>query len=121
MFEELKINGIMLPRPDGDLTFKNEKKKKEYETEAGTTLVSVSRISRISVSGEWTVTGKWVQQFRAWEAADTVTLSCYYPEKDAFSNHLCQLQITGEKHIRYTRDQLRTDGLYKISVTMEEL
>lgn len=41
MFEEVKVNGMILPGPDDDLTFKNEKKKTEYETEAGTTQVSV--------------------------------------------------------------------------------
>ena len=35
MFQELKINGTTLPRPDGDLEFSSVKVKTEYETEAG--------------------------------------------------------------------------------------
>ena len=30
MFQELKINGTTLPRPDGDLEFASEKVKTEY-------------------------------------------------------------------------------------------
>ena len=121
MFEELKINGTMLPRPDDALDLKNEKKKTEYETEAGTTQVSVSRASKITISGNWTVTGTWMEQFREWENADTVTVSCYYPSVSEISDHECQLTINSEKHVRHSRDKLKTNGLYQISVTMEEL
>lgn len=121
MFGELKINGTLLPRPDDDLTIKNEKQKTEYETEAGTTLVSVLRVSKITISGSWTLTGPWTEKFRAWADSDTVTVSCFYPSKDELTDHECQLSITSEKHVRYARDQLTTDGLYEISVKMEEL
>ena len=33
MFQEIAINGITLPRPDGDLEYVSEKLKTEYETE----------------------------------------------------------------------------------------
>lgn len=121
MFEELKVNGTILPRPDDALSLKNEKKKTEYETEAGTTQVSVSRVSKIVISGSWTITGAWMERFREWAAADTVTVSCYYPSVSELSNHECQLSIDSEKHVRRSRDQLSTKGLYQISVTMEEL
>ena len=51
MFQELKINGTTLPRPDGDLEFSRVKVKTEYETEAGTTQVSVRRESKLTISG----------------------------------------------------------------------
>ena len=65
MFQELKINGTTLPRPDGDLEFSSVKVKTEYETEAGTTQVSVRRESKLTISGDWTLTGKWVELSRA--------------------------------------------------------
>lgn len=121
MFGEIKVNGEMLPRPDEALSLKNEKKKTEYETEAGTTQVSVSRISKITVSGSWTVTGTWMEKFRAWADADTVTVSCFYPSADEISDHECQLSIDSEKHVKRAREQIGKGGLYQISVTMEEL
>lgn len=121
MFQELKINGIMLPRPDKDLEFENKKITTEYETEAGTTQVSVRRASKLTVTGNWTVTGAWMAKFREWAEADTVTVSVFFPSKTEMSNHECQLVIESEKHIRFSREQLATDGLYTIEVTMEEL
>ena len=121
MFQELKINGTTLPRPDGDLEFSSVKVKTEYETEAGTTQVSVRRESKLTISGDWTLTGKWVELFRAWAEMDSVTLFCFYPIKDRLTEHECQFVINSEKHIRNARAQLSTDGLYQMSVTMEEL
>ena len=121
MFQELKINGITLPRPDGDLEVTSEKVKTEYETEAGTTQVSVRRESKITISGTWTLTGKWVELFRTWAEMDTVMVFCFYPFKDRMTEHECQFIVSSEKHIRNARAQLTTDGLYQMSVKMEEL
>ena len=121
MFQELKINGMTLPKPNDDLQFKSKKLKTEYETEAGTTQVSVRRVSQMSISGKWTLTGRWMEQFRTWADADTVTVSAFFPSKSEMSDHECQFEISSENHIRNARAQLNTDGLYEVSVSMEEL
>lgn len=121
MFQELKINGTVLPRPDEDLEFVSTKLKTEYETEAGTTQVSVRRESKLTISGTWTLTGKWAESFRTWAAMDSVTVSAYFPLKDSMDDHECQFTIESEKHVRNAREQLRTNGLYQVSVKMEEL
>ncbi|MBQ3373930.1 MAG: head-tail adaptor protein [Oscillospiraceae bacterium] len=121
MFQELKINGTALPRPDGNLEFVSEKVKTEYETEAGTTQVSVRRESKLNISGAWTLTGSWVALFRMWASMDSVTVAAFFPEKDSMSDHECQFTITSEKHVRNAREQLHTDGLYQLTVKMEEL
>ena len=121
MFKELKINGTTLPRPDGDLEFVSEKIKTEYETEAGTTQVAVRRESKLTVSGTWTLSGEWTARFRYWAGLDTVTVSAFYPEPGSPSDHECQFIVESEKHIRDARAQLSRNGLYTLSVTMEEL
>ncbi len=121
MFQEIKINGMVIPRPDADLEFASEKLKTEYETEAGTTQVSVRRQSKLSIKGSWTLTGYWAQQFRNWAEQDTVRVTCFFPFPDLESEHECQFAIKSEKHVRYAREQLRVNGLYKMSVEIEEL
>ena len=121
MFNELKVNNIALPRPDGDLEFSSEKLKTEYETEAGTMQVSVRRESKLTIKGTWTVTGTWAERFRSWATDDTVTVEAYFPSKSSLTGHECQLVISSEKHIRDARAQLNRGGLYQLSVTMEEL
>ena len=121
MFHEITINGMTLPRPDGDLEFISEKLKTEYETEAGTTQVSVHRESKLTITGTWTLTGLWADRFRIWAGMDTVTVSAFFPQTDEMTEHECQFAITGEKHVHRAREQLRTDGLYQMTVKMEEL
>ena len=121
MFDEIRINGTRLPRPTEALSITSTKVKSEYETEAGTTQVSVIRESKLSITGSWTLTGAWMEQFREWAAADTVMVSVFFPKKDELTEHECQLEITAEKHIEKAREQLKTDGLYQIQVVMTEL
>ena len=121
MFHELYVNGTLLPRPDESLDFESKKLKTEYETEAGTTLVSVRRESKLTVKGKWTLTGRWAGKFREWAAGDTVNVACFFPDPAILSGHECQFTITSEKHVRLSREQLGTNGLYQIAVEITEL
>lgn len=121
MFNELKINDVVVPRPTSDLSFKSDKVKTEYESEAGTTIVTITRNSKLVISGTWILTGKWMSRFRAWQKSDTVNVECFYPFVDKTSSYECQLIIESEKHIKNSRAFLNVDGLYEISVTLEEL
>lgn len=121
MFNELIINDEVLPRPKEALSFKAEKLKNEYESEAGTTLVTVTRSSKLTITGSFLLTGKWIDKFRSWQKADTVEVTCFYPSVTEQSTYTCQLSIESEKHIKYSRDHLNVNGLYEISVKIEEL
>ena len=79
------------------------------------------RASKISIKGNWTLTGFWAQQFRNWAEQDTVRVTCFFPFPDLESDHECQFMIKNEKHVKYSREQLRVNGLYKLSVEIEEL
>ena len=121
MFQELKINGMRIPKPDDDLEFTSIKLKTEYETEAGTTQVSVRRESKLTIKGTWTLSGEWAELFRAWAGMDTVTVLAYFPQRDSMTAHECQFTIKSEKHVRNARAQLSRGGLYTMAVEMEEL
>ena len=121
MFNDLYIDGELLPEPAENLKFANTKTKTEGETEAGTTMVIVTRTEQITISGKWNVTGSWLSKFRAWAKADTVAVKCYFPEVDQLTEHTCQLTISNESHERKARSQLSTNGLYEVSITLEEL
>lgn len=122
MNSEIKVNGTWLPEADENLDFSNEKIKKELTTEAGTTQVIVTRREKLTVSGSWTLSGKWMDKFREWARADMVTIECYWPNPGYLSSHECQFEITGETHYKKARDQHQTtNGLYKAKVVITEL
>lgn len=121
MFNELYVNDVLLPLPDDDISFTPEKVKSEKQSEAGTTIAIITRILKISISASWTLTAAWADKFRAWRDADTVTVKCFYPDTAMLSEHTCQFEISGEKHIRKSRAQLGNNSLYKMDVQITEL
>lgn len=121
MFQEIEVNQTKLPRPDNDLTFQSQKVQQSFESEAGTTLLNITRPSKLTIKGNWTITGKWLKQFRDWQLMNQVTVSCFYPSEVELSHHICEFIIEEERHIRFSRDLLSVNGIYQVSVRMEEL
>lgn len=120
--ELLKINGEWIPVPTGNLEFSPEKVKTEKETEAGTTVVIVTRPTRFSVSGKWQLSGAWIEKFREYREADTVTVEAYYPKHDELTSYVCQFEYDTESLVENSKLQLEElGGLYEVSVTMTEL
>lgn len=118
----IKVNGTWLPEPDGDLSYKGVKVKSENETEAGTTMVIVTRPTKLSISGSWKLSGAWMEQFRSYREADTVTVEVYYPSSRSLSSYECQFEITKETHLTKARDQFPIkNGLYEVDVEITEL
>ena len=85
------------------------KVKSENETEAGTTQVIVTRVARRTIQGSWKLSGEWMEQFREYRNADTVTVELYYPSASVLSAYTCQFDVTGETHNTKARQQLGGD------------
>jgi hypothetical protein len=118
----IRINGEWLPEPDGDLDYKGTKVKSENETEAGTTMVIVTRPTKFSISGSWKLSGAWMEKFRKYREADTVTVEVYYPSSRTLTAYECQFEISKETHLTKARDQLSyINGLYEVDVDITEL
>lgn len=122
MINIIKVNGKWLPEPDGDLDFEAKKIKDENETEAGTTMVIVTRTTKLAIAGSWKLSGGWMEQFRRYRQADTVTVEAYYPSSRSLSSYECQFEITKETHLTKARGQLaHRNGLYEVEVKITEL
>lgn len=122
MVNLIKVNGIWLPEPDGDLNVIPTKVKSENETEAGTTQVIVTRVTKLTIEGNWKLSGEWMQRFRSYRDADTVTVEIYYPNVSTLSSYTCQFDVTGETHKSKARQQLGgVNGLYEVGVTITEI
>ena len=122
MINLIKINGEWLPTPDDDPQITPEKVKTEKETEAGTTVVMVTRPTKLTISASWTLSGEWAKRFRAWREADTVTVEVYWPDPMNLKAYTCQFEITDDTEVRGARKQLvAAGGIYQIGVEMKEI
>lgn len=121
MTKIIKVDGVWLPKPAKDLEYSAEKVKNSKQTEAGTTMVSVVRNAKLSITGSWILTGSWMEKFRAMRNKDTVTVEVYYPKAGELSAYECEFEIEKEKHITDARNQLDIMGIYEVSVNITEL
>jgi hypothetical protein len=122
MINLIRVNDRWLPEPDGDLRVVATKVKSENETEAGTTQVIVTRVAKLTIEGSWKLTGEWMERFRSYRNADTVTVELYYPSASMLSAYTCQFDVTGETHNSRARQQLGgVNGLYEVEVTITEI
>lgn len=122
MVNVLRVNGEWLPTPEGDLSFKDTKIMTEKESEAGTTLALVTRLSKLTIAGKWHLSGIWAERFRALRNEDTVMVEAYYPDRNQLTERECFFKITGETHLVNARKQLMHEGgLYEVEVEIEEL
>lgn len=122
MYEIIKVNGEWLPRPDDDLSFTATKVSSESETEAGTTMIQVTRETKLTISGAWTLSGRMMKLFREYRAANTVKVEAYYPDPFVLSEYECQFVISKETHKAAAREQIPdSGGVYEVSVKIKEL
>lgn len=121
MAKIIKVNGGWLPEPEGDLKVEAKKVKSENTTEAGTTVVNVTRDTKLMISGSWRLSAVWVEQFRAFRRANTVVVGIYYPSPKELTEYECQFELT-ETHVTKAREQMaESGGLYKVEVKITEL
>ena len=122
MVNVLRVNGEWLPTPEGDLSYSDEKIMSESESEAGTTLALITRVSRLKIKGRWHLSGIWAEKFRALRNEDTVTVEAYYPNRNTLTSRECFFEVTSETHITNARKQIPHEGgLYEVDVEIREL
>lgn len=119
MVNIIQINNEWLPEPNGDIDITPEKEKTEKATEAGTTYVTVTRPTKLTITASWSLSGDWAEKFRAWQAETTVKVKIYYPYATTLTEYTCQLEMK-EKQITKARGQV-TGGLYEVAVEMTEI
>lgn len=118
----IQINGEWLPAPDGNLEITPTKVKTKKETESGKSVIIVTRPTKLTISGEWTLSGSWAKKFRAYREADTVQVGVYYPDPMNLSTYECEFEITSDDQDPGSRKQLvKVGALYKLGAEMTEI
>lgn len=116
-----QINGEVIPFPD-TWAEKPQKIINQFETEAGGLKHIVVRSSRLAVDASFTVTNRWLKKFLQYRNENTLTVAIY----DAIANATAQhtMFIVGDSFsyelVHDSRYMNNTNGLYKLSFTIEE-
>lgn len=115
------INNVAIPFPD---RWEESPKKivNNFETEAGGRNVLVVRNKRLTCSGEWTVTSRWLMKFKQYRTQNSLSVSVYDCEFEQYKTHTMSINEDSFNYslIKDSQHVGNTNGLYKLSFDLEE-
>ena len=117
----LKINGEEIPFPK-TIETNDHKLANEFETEDGKRRQSIVRASRLTLSMTWVLSSAWLAKFIQYKQANSFVLSLYDPTTKSYKDREMSATPDGLRaELIEGSEKLRaTDGLYKVSMDMEE-
>lgn len=117
----IKINDVVIPFPDR-WEETPHKIANNFETEAGGRVQLEVRNCRLSVSGEWTVSHRWLKKFMQYRDLNAITIRMYDAVTGDYKSHVMSITedsfryslIDGSKRVK------NTEGLWRVSFEAEE-
>ena len=89
-------------------------------TEAGTDQVSITRYDKLSVSASFQCSSKWAQKFKAYSVLDQLTVTLYDLGTAAYKTRIMRIRSFQASQVENSELTTGTNGLWKISFTLEE-
>lgn len=117
-----KINGTVIPYPDS-WRQNPQKLANDFQTEDGRTQRIIIRDSKLTIDASFTVTSFWLKKFLQYRESDAVVVSAYDPVTDAYATYTCFIEDDSFSYdmIPASRYAQNTNGLYKLSFTLQEI
>ena len=114
-----KINGTDVFAPDS-WTVTPAVVETEFQTEAGTDEVIVTRYDKVTISAKYTASAKWLKLFQGWATTASLTVKYYDPISEGYSTRTMRM-----RNFKYVliqgSDALTTSlGLYTVSFDLIE-
>lgn len=113
----LKLNGVQLPNPQ-KWKESHDVVENSKETEAGTTATIITRYDKLSVSVSYQCSSAFANQLYALSIKDTLTMQLKGDTKESRTVMIRDFEKSLESGSERTA---RTDGLWNISFTIEEI
>ena len=117
----IKINNTPIPFPDS-WDEKPVKLSSEFETEDGSRIKIIRRVSRLSISASFTVSSRWLKKFKQWRKENTLSVYVYDPDNNGYQAHTMEISDDSFSYslIKGSERARNTNGLYKLSFDLEE-
>lgn len=117
-----KINTHVIPYPDS-WRENPQKLANSFTTEDGRLQRILIRNSKMVIDASFTVTSFWLKKFMEYRDAPSITVAAYNAAIDDYEYYIC---IIDDESFTYdlipeSRYAQNTNGLYKLSFTLEEI
>ncbi len=104
-------------------TMKEDWKKIENVTqsEAGTDMVSVVRNKKLTLTLTFKVMSGWLKKFASYRDEPSVTVKRYDAVEEGYTTHTMRFTSFNAEPLRKSWDLQITNGVWKLSITLEEI
>ena len=90
-------------------------------SEAGTDIVNITRIGKLSVTAQYKCTDVWAQKFIGYSRQHTLTVKIYDTLTAAYKEYTMRMKGFKQELVKKSDRLAATNGVWKIEFTLEEI
>lgn len=111
----LKVNNVDIPNAVNGFKYSYGEDETVSLSEAGTELVRVRRLDKLTITGTWHLTSFWKDKFEEWAKTNFVTVTFQGEE------HTCRMRDFNPQLVENSEFTEGTDGLWVVTPTFTEI
>lgn len=116
----IKINNTSIPVPI-EWSENSEVVENANTTEAGTDVIDVLRVDKLTVTASFNVSSAWLATFKGWaNSTSALSVKIYDPVTDAYVERSMRIRNFVSNLVQYSDNTSGTVGLWNISFDLIE-
>lgn len=116
-----KINNVAIPQKPNSWSAIREVIENVGVTEAGTDIVDIKRVGKLTISVSYNCSSNWLVQFQSWaDETSALTVQIYDPSTLAYENKSMRIRNFNEELVPNSENVSGTLGLYIVSFDLIE-
>ena len=116
------INNVTLPNEPTSWSTRRDVVENVGTTEAGTDVVDIMRVGKITITASYNVSSDWLVQFEAWaDETSALTVKLYDPATSAYITKSMRMRNFTSDYVAHSKNTSGTLGLYVVSFDLIEL
>lgn len=115
------INNVDLPNEPTSWSTRRDVVENVMTTEAGTDVVDIMRVGKLTITASYNVSSTWLVQFEAWaDETSPLTVKLYDPATSAYVTKSMRMRNFISDYVKYSKNTSGTLGLYVVSFDLVE-
>ena len=116
----IKINNTAIPF-SGSMEEKYETIETVNTSEAGTDIVQVERLGKLTLSISYKILSSWISTFEGWAFDNTYkTVNIFDFTTSAYKSHNMRMRNYSKKLVKYSEELTATTGIWEVSFELVE-
>ena len=115
------INNVDLPNEPTSWSTRRDVIENAGTTEAGTDVVDIMRVGKLTITASYNVSSSWLVQFETWsDETSPLTVKLYDPATSAYVTKSMRMRNFVSDYVKDSKNTSGTLGLYVVSFDLIE-